>query len=78
MSKRFKHSEEEAAENWNTDTRTNERIDCLKGIGEHKTMSYPIIPYEDRDWYNLPYRVRQKLRRLYDNITQDEEIEKIW
>ena len=74
MSKRFKHSEDEAAQDWNTDTRTDERIDCLKIIEEYKTMSRNIAPYEHRRWDELPRKVQQKLRRLYDD-SMDSEVE---
>ena len=72
MSKRFKHTESEAAKNWDTDTRTDERIACLVLINEHKLIAPNVLSYEYRNWSELPNRVKQKLRRVYDDSTPTE------
>ena len=62
---KYRHSENEVANDWNNDTLMNERIDCLKAIGMYKIPANKKR-YELRAWDDLPKKVKSKLRHLYD------------
>ena len=64
MSK-YKHTENEAGNDWNNNTMINERIDCLNAIGMYKIPANKE-PYELRAWDDLPQKIKNKLRHLYD------------
>ncbi len=66
---KFKHTESEAAQNWNYDTDTRERKDVLKNIGE--SGNYKGYPKEELAWKELPKKTKAKLRKLYEEVAND-------
>ena len=70
MSK-YKHTENEAANDWDNNTMINERIDCLNAIGMYKIPANKE-PYELRAWDDLPQKIKNKLRHLYDESFYEE------